>query len=136
VPSSFSPPGWTTVTFDQPSRPKHPSALLKPLERAIRALLDVHNEKPKPFVWTKTADEILASIARFTNDEYIVFLNLNPRFGVFEIAYGPHGMYGVHNNVIESPSHSSVAEVFRGQTREAVVAAIRAAAARNNDVRY
>lgn len=35
------------------------------LERAIRAFLDVHNEEPKPFVWTKTADEILASIARF-----------------------------------------------------------------------
>ncbi|HEX5482688.1 MAG TPA: IS630 family transposase, partial [Terriglobia bacterium] len=25
----------------------------------------VHNENPKPFVWTKTADQILASIARF-----------------------------------------------------------------------
>ena len=24
-----------------------------------------HNERPKPFVWTKTADEILASVARF-----------------------------------------------------------------------
>jgi hypothetical protein len=27
--------------------------------------IDVHNEDPKPFVWTRTADEILASIARF-----------------------------------------------------------------------
>ncbi|MGZ8847938.1 MAG: IS630 family transposase, partial [Pyrinomonadaceae bacterium] len=27
--------------------------------------IDVHNEKPKPFIWTKTADEILASVARF-----------------------------------------------------------------------
>jgi len=35
------------------------------LERAIRAFLDVHNEDPKPFTWTKSADEILASIARF-----------------------------------------------------------------------
>jgi len=25
----------------------------------------VHQENPKPFVWRKTADEILASIARF-----------------------------------------------------------------------
>jgi transposase len=35
------------------------------LERAIRLYLDVYNEKPKPFVWTKSADEILESIARF-----------------------------------------------------------------------
>jgi hypothetical protein len=27
--------------------------------------LDAHNDEPKPFRWTKTADEILASIARF-----------------------------------------------------------------------
>ncbi len=35
------------------------------LERAIRAFLDAHNADPKPFAWTKSADEILASIARF-----------------------------------------------------------------------
>jgi transposase len=36
------------------------------LERAVREYLDVHNtDHAKPFVWTKTADEILASIARF-----------------------------------------------------------------------
>jgi transposase len=35
------------------------------LEAAIREFIDAHNETPKPFVWTKTADEILASIARF-----------------------------------------------------------------------
>lgn len=35
------------------------------LEEAIRQFLDANNEDPKPFVWTKTADEILASIARF-----------------------------------------------------------------------
>lgn len=35
------------------------------LEKAIRDFIDVHNSEPKPFVWTKTADEILASIARF-----------------------------------------------------------------------
>jgi transposase len=38
---------------------------VKELEAAIRQYIDVHNEDPKPFVWTKTADEILASIARF-----------------------------------------------------------------------
>lgn len=35
------------------------------LERAIHEFLDVHNDAPKPFVWTKSADEILASIGRF-----------------------------------------------------------------------
>jgi transposase len=38
---------------------------VKELEAAIREYLDVHNESPKPFVWTKTADEILASMARY-----------------------------------------------------------------------
>jgi transposase len=35
------------------------------LEAAVRAYLAVHNETPKPFVWTKTADEILETVARF-----------------------------------------------------------------------
>jgi transposase len=35
------------------------------LESAIRQYVDQHNEQPKPFRWTKTADQILASIARF-----------------------------------------------------------------------
>ena len=35
------------------------------LETAIREYIEAHNDDPKPFVWTKTADEILASIARF-----------------------------------------------------------------------
>jgi transposase len=38
---------------------------VKELEAAIREYLDIHNERPKPFVWTKTADEILASMARY-----------------------------------------------------------------------
>jgi hypothetical protein len=38
---------------------------VRELEAAIREYLDVHNQSPKPFVWTRTADEILASIARF-----------------------------------------------------------------------
>jgi transposase len=37
------------------------------LEKAIREFIDVHNSEAKPFVWTKTADEILASIARFAH---------------------------------------------------------------------
>lgn len=35
------------------------------LKAAIQAFIDAHHANPKPFVWTKTADEILASIARF-----------------------------------------------------------------------
>ena len=35
------------------------------LEDAIRLYLVIHNEDPKPFAWVKTADEILANIARF-----------------------------------------------------------------------
>ena len=38
---------------------------VKDLQAAIREYIDVHNEDPKPFVWTKTADQILASIARY-----------------------------------------------------------------------
>jgi transposase len=41
------------------------------LEQAISEFLEIHNAKPKPFVWTKSADDILNSIARFcrrTND--------------------------------------------------------------------
>jgi len=38
---------------------------VKELEAAIREYIEVHNENPKPFVWTRTADQILESIARF-----------------------------------------------------------------------
>ena len=35
------------------------------LERAIREFVNIHNDEPKPFVWTKTADQILDSVSRF-----------------------------------------------------------------------
>jgi hypothetical protein len=35
------------------------------LEAAIREFIEASNAAGRPFVWTKTADEILASIARF-----------------------------------------------------------------------
>jgi transposase len=35
------------------------------LECAIRDYIEAHNQEPKPFIWTKPADDILASIARF-----------------------------------------------------------------------
>jgi transposase len=38
---------------------------VKELESAIREYIEVHNEDPKPFTWTRTADQILHSIARY-----------------------------------------------------------------------
>jgi len=35
------------------------------LEQTIKRYLAVRNEEPRPFIWTKSADDILASIARF-----------------------------------------------------------------------
>jgi hypothetical protein len=35
------------------------------LEAAIRDYLDSYNEDPRPFMWRKSADEILASLERF-----------------------------------------------------------------------
>lgn len=35
------------------------------LETTIRDYVQIYNDHPKPFIWTKTADEILASLARF-----------------------------------------------------------------------
>ena len=35
------------------------------LETAIKRYLAITNAAPTPFVWTKTADEILESVARF-----------------------------------------------------------------------
>jgi transposase len=35
------------------------------LKAAILAYLAIHNENPKPFIWTKSADQILASVARY-----------------------------------------------------------------------
>ncbi len=51
------------LSEQQIKRGSHRSTLA--LEKAIQEFLDEYNKNPKPFVWTKTADEILASIARF-----------------------------------------------------------------------
>ena len=51
------------LTERQIKRGAHRS--VRSLEAAIKEFLDAHNEGPKPFIWTKTADEILASIERF-----------------------------------------------------------------------
>src|SRR6266849_4566417 len=40
---------------------------VRELESAILEFIDVHNEQPKPFVWTKSAEAILNSIGRFAS---------------------------------------------------------------------
>jgi transposase len=40
---------------------------VRQLNADIRAWIDTWNENPRPYVWTKTADEILDSIARYCN---------------------------------------------------------------------
>jgi hypothetical protein len=54
---------FAALTQKQIRRGSHRS--VPELERAIQQFIDATNADPKPFVWTKTADEILASIARF-----------------------------------------------------------------------
>jgi transposase len=51
------------LTRKQIRRGTHRSTLA--LEKAIREYLKTYNENPRPFVWTKTADQILASLVRF-----------------------------------------------------------------------
>ena len=41
------------------------SASPQELEQAIRDYIDTVNANPRPFRWTKTADDILATIKRF-----------------------------------------------------------------------
>jgi transposase len=54
---------FATLTERQVRRGTHRSTI--ELERAIRDYLAINNRDPKPFVWTKTADQILESIKRF-----------------------------------------------------------------------
>jgi transposase len=54
---------FAALTEKQIRRGAHHS--VRELETAIKNYLAVCNDSPKPFFWTKTADEILASIARF-----------------------------------------------------------------------
>lgn len=51
------------ITDDQIRRSAHRSTA--ELEAAITAYLDTHNADPKPFRWTKSADDILAAVERF-----------------------------------------------------------------------
>ncbi|MDE0098406.1 MAG: transposase, partial [Truepera sp.] len=57
------------LTRKQPQRGVHRSTLQ--LETGIRAFLETHNENPRPFKWTRSADpanpsfDILAAVKRF-----------------------------------------------------------------------
>ena len=54
---------FAALTEKQIRRGTHRS--VRQLETAIKDYLRISNQAPKPFVWTKTADDILASVARF-----------------------------------------------------------------------
>jgi hypothetical protein len=51
------------LTRKQIQRGVHTS--VRQLETDIRTFIDLHNRNPKPFKWTKSADQILASVKRF-----------------------------------------------------------------------
>ena len=60
------------LTERQIKRGSHRST--RQLEQAIQEFLDARNANCKPLVWVKTADQILASIARFarrTHDAHV-----------------------------------------------------------------
>jgi hypothetical protein len=54
---------FATLTERHNRRGTHRSTV--ELERAIKDYPRTHNEDPKPFAWTKTADDMLDSIRRF-----------------------------------------------------------------------
>lgn len=54
---------FAALTEKQLRRGVHRST--RELEDAIYRYLEITNSQPKPFIWTKTADQILASISRF-----------------------------------------------------------------------
>ena len=51
---------FASLTEHQLRRGSHGSVVA--LERAIRGYLEIHNERPTPFGWTKSADEIIESV--------------------------------------------------------------------------
>ena len=55
---------WFALLSDKQIR-RGAHASTRALEAAIMAYITLSNRSPTPFVWTKTADEILASVARF-----------------------------------------------------------------------
>jgi hypothetical protein len=56
-------PGFAELTQKKLKRGVHRS--VQALERDIRSWLADWNEHPRPFIWTKTADEILDKVAAY-----------------------------------------------------------------------
>lgn len=56
---------FATLTERQLRRSAHRST--QELETALRCYVETYNQDPRPFVWTKTADQILEAVARFCN---------------------------------------------------------------------
>lgn len=54
------------LSVRQIKRSSHHS--VKELETAIHQFIQAHNDKPKPFRWTKCADEILKNLQRFASE--------------------------------------------------------------------
>ena len=54
---------FSALTEKKLRRSTHKS--VRRLERDLKGYIEINNESPKPFVWAKTADEILAAVARF-----------------------------------------------------------------------
>jgi hypothetical protein len=50
------------------------------LNKDIRAWINTWNDEPKPFVWTKTADQILDSITRYCGRTTNSRLALVPKY--------------------------------------------------------
>jgi hypothetical protein len=62
-----SPRPWFALLADkQIKRGVHHS--IHDLKADIAAFIKAHNDDPKPFIWTKTADAILQTIARYCSD--------------------------------------------------------------------
>src|SRR3989442_1636940 len=59
---------FAALTEKQLRRGVHRST--RELEEAVQRYLEVTNQNPTPFIWTKTADEILTSVARFCKRIY------------------------------------------------------------------
>ena len=55
---------WFGLLTDKPIR-RGVHTSVKALENDIKAWIETWNEDPKPFTWTKTADEILNSLADY-----------------------------------------------------------------------
>ncbi|MFK4492260.1 transposase [Bradyrhizobium sp. USDA 336] len=61
------------LTRKQIQRGVHTS--VRQLEADIRTFIELHNKNPKPFKWSKSADQILASVKRFCHKERLYVAN-------------------------------------------------------------